>query len=64
MSIFAPLMSRMTRQVPSPVQQLEDELELLRNELEFTRNQSMEQQRLAEERELALTKEQEVRIHY
>lgn len=64
MSIFAPLMSRITRQVPSPVQRLEDELKLLHDELELTRNQSREQQRLAEEQELALCRERETRAHY
>ena len=64
MSIFAPLMSRMSRQVPSPAQRLEDELELLRDELELSRNQSREQQQLAEERELALCKERETRAYY
>ncbi|TVT53172.1 MAG: hypothetical protein FHK82_12345 [Sedimenticola thiotaurini] len=64
MSIFAPLMSRMTRQYPSPIELLEDELQQLRDELVFTRSQSQEQQQLAEERQLALNHEQEARIHY
>jgi len=57
-------MSRMTRQSLSPVQQMEDELELLRDELEFARNQSRDQQQLAEEREQALNTERAARAHY
>lgn len=64
MSIFAPLMSRVTRQGPSPLQLMEDELLQLRDELDLAREQSRHYQQLVQERELALNREQEARSHY
>ncbi|WP_260294187.1 methyl-accepting chemotaxis protein [Sedimenticola hydrogenitrophicus] len=66
MSLFAPLLSRVTGNgnTPSPAQLMEYELQQLRDELATSRHQAAEQQRLAEQRQDALQAEREARAHY